>query len=391
MSDSFTETTTKSWTSRIAESIKGVLFGFVLVIGACIFLFWNEGRAVQTARSLAEGAGLVLSVDPARVDAGNDGKLIHVSGDMKAGTPLVDPDFTVSAAALRLVRHVEMYQWKEESKTETRKNFGGSEETVTVYSYVRAWSNQRIDSARFKRPDGHANPQMRYSGRSLVARDAALGAFRPGSNVIERLPADQSVPLDPSLARTLAGRVGGPVQVSDGRIYLGANPSQPQVGDLRVSFKIAPAGAVSVVARQAGTGFEPYQTKAGDRLLLVRSGTHSAVDMFKAAQRENTILTWILRLAGVLAMAFGFMMILNPLVVVADVVPFLGNILSAGAGLVSLVLTAILAPVVIAIAWFWYRPLVSAIVLGIGLALAYGFRQLAVRRAASRPAQPATS
>ncbi len=32
MSDSYTETTTKSWGSRIGESIKGVLFGFVLII-----------------------------------------------------------------------------------------------------------------------------------------------------------------------------------------------------------------------------------------------------------------------------------------------------------------------------------------------------------------------
>ena len=70
-------------------------------------------------------------------------------------------------------------------------------------------------------------------------------------------------------------------------------------------------------------------------------------------------MTWILRFGGVLAMFIGFMLILNPLVVVADVVPFIGNILSAGAGIVSLVLTAIVAPVVIAVAWFWYRPLVS--------------------------------
>ena len=49
------------------------------------------------------------------------------------------------------------------------------------------------------------------------------------------------------------------------------------------------------------------------------------------------------------------MMILNPLVVVADVVPFIGNVLSAGAGVVSLALTAVVAPVVIAIAWLWYR------------------------------------
>ena len=91
-------------------------------------------------------------------------------------------------------------------------------------------------------------------------------------------------------------------------------------------------------------------------------------------------------------MFLGFMLILNPLVVVADVVPFIGNILSAGAGIVSLVLTAIVAPVVIAVAWFWYRPLVSAVVLAIGLALAYGFKRWASQQAAARnAAQPAVA
>ena len=62
----------------------------------------------------------------------------------------------------------------------------------------------------------------------------------------------------------------------------------------------------------------------------------------------------------------------------------IGSILSAGAGIVSLVLTAILAPLVIAIAWFWYRPLVSVAVLAGGLVLAYGFRRMASQRAATR-------
>ena len=386
MSDSFTEVTTKSWGSRLGESIKGVLFGLVLIVGSCIFLFWNEGRAVQTQRSLTEGASLVVSVDPARVDPANDGKLVHLSGDLKPGAPLTDPDFTVTATALRLVRTVEMYQWKEETKTETRKNVGGSEETITTYEYVRTWSESRIDSSRFKRQEGHINPQMQYRGASYSSRDATLGTFRPGTNVIDRLPASQNVPLDPSLAAKLAGRVKGPVQVADGRIYVGESPSQPRIGDLRISFQLAPAGPTSIIGRQAGTGFGEYQTQAGDPLLMVRPGTLSAADMFAAAQRENRVLTWILRFAGVLAMFIGFMMVLAPLVVVADVVPFIGNILSAGSAIVSLVLTAIVAPVVIAVAWFWYRPLVSAAVLAVGFVLAYGFKRWASQRAAARKA-----
>ena len=52
------------WLSRIVESIKGVLVGLVLIIVSIIVLFWNEGRAVRTARSLEEGAKVVVSVKP---------------------------------------------------------------------------------------------------------------------------------------------------------------------------------------------------------------------------------------------------------------------------------------------------------------------------------------
>ena len=38
---------------------------------------------------------------------------------------------------------------------------------------------------------------------------------------------------------------------------------------------------------------------------------------------------------------------------------------------------------VIAIAWLWYRPLVSIIVIAVGLAAAFGLRTLAARKAAA--------
>jgi hypothetical protein len=389
MTDTFTEVTTKGWGSRIIESIKGVLFGLVLILGSAAGLFWNEGRAVQTQRSLTEGAGVVIDIDAARVEPANEGKLVHVSGDMRAPSPVVDPDFGVSASGLRLVRSVEMYQWKEDKKTETRKNLGGSEETVTTYSYSKEWAANRIDSRDFRQPDGHVNPSLRYQGTSVLAADVSLGAFRPSARLIEMLPASEFVRVDPALADAARTRITGPLSVNNGMFFLGANSADPAVGDLRVSYHIVPAGPASVVGRQAGSDFREYQTKAGDGLLMVRPGTMSAAEMFKAAERENAVLTWIIRLIGVIAMFIGFALVLNPLVVVADVVPFIGSVLGAGAAVVSLIATAVVAPIVIAVAWFFYRPLVSIIVLAVGFAAAYGLKRLAARRKPSAAPQPA--
>src|SRR5262249_3009228 len=301
VSDSFTEVTSTSWFSRIGQSIVGVLFGIVLVLGSAVLLFWNEGRAVQTARSLTEGAGIVVDADPGRVDAANEGKLVHVSADLKTTVPLNDPELGVSGKAARLVRTVEMYQWKEESHTESRKNFGGSEEHVTTYKYVQTWSDNRIDSAHFKRADGHANPQMRYRHFEVAARDATLGAFRPSDAVLTHLAASGDFRLEPAVLETVRQRGGASAQIADGRIYIGPDPAQPHIGDLRISYHVAAEGPVSVIARQTGSGFGEYQTNAGDRLLMLRAGTLSAGEMFKAAEDENRVLTWVVRLVGVVA------------------------------------------------------------------------------------------
>ena len=92
---------------------------------------------------------------------------------------------------------------------------------------------------------------------------------------------------------------------------------------------------------------------------------------------------------GTLGLLIGFMLILRPLAVLGDVVPFIGSIIGAGTGLVALLLTAIVAPIVIAFAWFFYRPLTAIIVLIVGAGVAYGIKVLASRRAASRSAPAA--
>jgi hypothetical protein len=63
--DSFTETSSQGWFSRLGGAIKGILFRMVMFVVAFPLLFWNEGRAVKTAKSLAEGRGAVPTVRPA--------------------------------------------------------------------------------------------------------------------------------------------------------------------------------------------------------------------------------------------------------------------------------------------------------------------------------------
>ena len=391
MSDTYTETTRTDWSTRIAASIKGIGAGIILAGLASYGLFWNEGSAVQTAKSLIEGAGLVVNIDAARVDSANEGKLVHVTGEIKAGVKPNDAEFGVAVDGLRLMRTVEMFQWREDKKIDTSRGVGGGEDAVTTYSYKQVWSSSPINSQEFKIRDGHANPAMRYSSATFNGGDVMLGGFRPGEQVTRMLPDNQNMLVDAAMADALRARVHGPVQAIDGRFYLGDNPAQPRIGDIRISYHVAPAGPVSIIGQQSGSDLTPYQTRAGNRILMVKPETISAVDMFNDAQRDNVIWAWILRFICAFIMFIGFKLILDPIVVIADVVPFVGNLLNAGAALVAFMVTAVVAPVVIAAAWLWYRPMVSIIVIAVGAGLTLGLRMLAGRRTPTHQAAPATA
>lgn len=373
MSDSIREVTSVSWFGRIRRSVGGVLFGLILVVAMVIGLFWNEGRAVTTARSLAEGAGIVQSVPAESLDPARAGLLVHVTGPVTASQEPRDPTFGVAAAGIRLERTVEMYQWVERKQSETKKKLGGGEETVTTYTYEKEWSSNAVDSGEFKQPDGHANPGMNYRSEDFQIAQAALGAFRLDEPVLSRIGGARPLVLDEAMMAAVKAGYTGPrgLHVTGSGAYVGFDPSTPRVGDYRMSWEIVPLAPISVVARQDGDGFAPYQTQAGDRLLMVEAGAVSAEQMFADAISGNTILTWVLRIGGLLLLMFGFSMIMGPIGVIADVIPFLGSLVRLGTGAVAFVLAVVVGGLTIALAWFWYRPLLAVGIVVAAFAIAF--------------------
>ena len=53
----YTETTTTGYGTRLKNSLGGIGAGFVMFLGATCLLWWNEGRAVKTAKMLDEAQG----------------------------------------------------------------------------------------------------------------------------------------------------------------------------------------------------------------------------------------------------------------------------------------------------------------------------------------------
>jgi hypothetical protein len=392
--DSFTEVTGQSWFSRLFESIKSVLLGIVLFVVAFPVLFWNEGRAVRTAKSLAEGASVVVSVPADAVNPANEGKLVHLTGVATTTETLSDPEFGISAPAIKLKRQVEMYQWEEQKKSQSRKKLGGGTETVTTYNYRQAWSSSLIDSNAFRHREGHENPgAMPVASQAWTAQQVTLGAFTLAGAQVSALSNFEAYPADESSAAALAPDMKEKAKLASGGYYLGKDPAAPAIGDTKVSFQIVRPATVSIVARQISNTFEAYQAKAGGSILLLTYGTASADSMFKTAEESNVITTWVLRGAGFLLMGLGLFLVFRPIAVVADVLPILGSLMGMGIGLFAVVVAACLSLVTIAVSWLFYRPLVGIGLLVLAVVGIMGLIHLVRQRRAKRqmPATPAAA
>jgi hypothetical protein len=219
---------------------------------------------------------------------------------------------------------------------------------------------------------------MPFSDQAIAAPNVRLGAFRLTSSLVSRIGGFQPVrlPADAPLPPVL----GDSATAVNGGYYVGGDPASPAVGDIRISFESVGATTVSLVSRQVGGTFEPYRTAAGGTIELLQTGTHSAGSMFETAERQNAVLTWILRLIGLLLMAFGLGAVLRPLSVLGDVVPFIGSLIGAGTGLAALLLALVFSLLTVSVAWFFYRPLLGILLLAGAVAAFMGLRRLAGRK-----------
>ena len=383
-----TETTTESWGSRLGSSIKGVLIGLALFIAGFPVLFWNEGDSVKTAKAIDEGEGACIAVESnANVDQEMEGKLVHMSGKADTKDVLTDDQFGVSATAIRLERNVEMYQWVEESRSQKKKKLGGSEETVTTYTYKKDWMPTAIDSSGFKE-QGHDNPGvMEFESQKMQAANVTFGAFRLNESQIDHIGSAKQYAFPTGFVCKVER-----VKVQGGTIYVpnaetrnnALNTrdvaSQTRIGDMRVTFRVVYPHEISLIAKQHGDTFVAYTAKNGKKLSYLQDGVKDAAEMFQTARTNNAIMTWLVRIGGFLMMFIGLSMVFKPLSVLADVLPILGDIVEMGMGLVAGLIAFICSLVTIAIAWLFYRPVLGIILLAV--AGFFGWMLIKKRKAA---------
>jgi hypothetical protein len=374
--------------SRVGSSIKGVLVGGLLFVVSFPVLFWNEGRAVKTAKGLEEGEKSVVVAAADKIDAANAGKLVHLGAEATTDETLADDVFpAVSARALHLTRKVEIYQWKERKEEKRTRNTGGSETVKTTYHYDKTWTDAPINSNNFHETGHPVNTgTLPCPSTEWFPQKVALGAFTLPRDLVARIGSAEALAPKQSAEAVPLKVASGPTPKAAGDgYYFGINPAAPEIGDARVTFRVVRPQVVSVLARQNGDTLAPHDTSYGTQIYRIERGAKTAQQMFAAAQAENAMRTWILRLVGFVVMFIGLALIFAPLGVMADVLPFLGGIVRLGTGIAAFAMSLALSLVTMSIAWLFYRPLIGVPLLVGAIALIVVAKMAGSKRAAPSP------
>lgn len=379
MADTFTETSTKSYGSRLKDSIAGVLVGLVLFFGSFVLLFLNEDNSVKVYRAISEMEKNVITVASDKVDPANEGKLVCTNGDAVTSDILTDKLTNLSMKGIALNRRVEMFQWVETKHTETKEKAGGSSETTTTYTYDKQWSSSYNNSSNFRKPEGHTNPAMEFKSKLYLAKTVKLGAYKLTGLMIGKIGGEEEYNFSADNKAKLPSALKSRALLNDGVLYLGkkGRPSvdSPKVGDCRISYSLTgPKKPVSVMARQVSKTFEAYTARNGKSFEILKDGIHTAAAIIQMERTQNAIITWILRVVGFLCMFIGLQLLVAPLRTLLAVIPFLAQFFGAVTGLVLFLAALVLTLVTIAVAWLIVRPLMGIVLIAaaVGAAVAIG-------------------
>ena len=344
----------------------GIIAGIIMIIGGICLLWWNEGRTIKTQQGINEAEKNMIQVKSDSIDEKNEGKLIATNGDLDLSNAeeLIDETFGVHVKSPIMKRTVEMYQWDETCETDN--------DNKEICTYKKVWSDSMIDSSEFQ--SGHTNPSsMLYDSKTYIAEGVKVGEFILPRTLIEKLSTDVEKNTT-ALLEEYVEKVEG-YEVKGKYITNMTDEENPKIGDLRISFSYNDASSVSVLAVQTANTFGEYTSSVGTTIFRIKEGIHTGKDIVIDMTNENKLFKWLLRLGGTLLIMIGIGALLSPITTLANFVPIFGNVVSFATGLISFVLGLAISLVVIALAWFRYRPILSIVLIVIVVGLVVFLRK----------------
>ena len=334
-----------------------IVGGIIILLVGIGLLWWNEGNNVRNIQTVNEGLKNYTDIKNSEIDDKYDGKLVATSGNLAVTGEIADDEFGVTSQSAALYRQVEMYQWEEDCD---------SDDNCT---YTKKWSDELIDSSNFQK-SGYDNPDTKlYESEKITSNNVMLGAFTLPDNLIKQLSTDKKIK---NLKEDVA--TSHSMTLTPNNYYTNVVDNKAEIGNIRISFYENDSNVVSVLAEQSNDTFKTYKTKKGKDLFRIYEDNYDGNDMLMMIAKQNKFTKWLFRFIGIIFIMSGIGSMFSPLTNIMDKIPVLGNIVNGATSLVSFILGLALSLIVIAIAWFRFRPILSIILILIVIGLIIGLK-----------------
>ncbi|WP_266160366.1 TMEM43 family protein [Dyella silvatica] len=239
----------------------------VLLLAGMALIGITEKSLAEYRAAAARHGGQVIDLGSSEhPDAGQSaGEMVRVVGPINVVEPPYDEQFNQRFDAPVLIRHVEMFQWREVHIGEQ-------------LHYEMDWVDRPVDASRFAQPSGHDNPGgFPIEGKQFDARQVRVNQLILSPPLLHALPGSERVAPD---MKQLPSNLAASFSLYQNYLMTSATPANPRLGDLRVSWEIAPKQTVTVFARLDGERLAPASDAADGKGYDIQSGDRALTDIF---------------------------------------------------------------------------------------------------------------
>jgi hypothetical protein len=267
------------------KSKKQVIVVAIAFIASLLIIEYNDSAPKKT-KNKNKKIDDIVSVKSNNISTENEGKLIHLVGKINTLDILRDHQFGIEINTIKLRREVYMYQWSEKETIRQIKGNDGSVKVNKNYNYKKRWARNIIDSDSFEMNSDYNNPKiMPVSDLTVSAKNITIGEYKVPPRIINSLNNFSKYTADK--LNKLAKINGRNAILINGEIFLGLDYQKPEVGDVKIVFRIVKPVIVSLISEQSGTSFKPYETSKGKTIELIKIGTHSISEIIKSNTTER--------------------------------------------------------------------------------------------------------
>ncbi|OOG35804.1 hypothetical protein B0E52_17995 [Rhodanobacter sp. C06] len=273
-----------------------IAVGLAALVVGIVLAAWTERSLgnYQLALQL-HGGGVVDLGHSMEPQDGLQGRMVRISGTPRVVEAPYDSDFNQQAATPVLARHVRMFQWRE-------LRLGSN------VTYELDWADKPQDSSRFAQPQGHANPgPFPIASKRFDAGNVELGGYKLDAALVHALP--DSEPVAP-VVKALPANLAASFSLQDGALVTSANPGNPRLGDLQVSWSAVPLQEVTVIARVDGDHLVAVPNAVDGDGYEVNVGDSTLLDM-RPDIAAQPVLIWPRRILAVLLAVLGMCLLLR--------------------------------------------------------------------------------